>query len=485
MAGRRFSEVEARRWSSTRAACVLAVSRLARSAFRRAIWERSISASMRRIGILRGSSATKSLTPTTICSFFSTARLNGDADDVVFRLLRGEGGAGSLRVEAQHQRAWVFRAEAFRHDFGPEAAGGSILGDFFEKIVMSVEEKRKLRSKFIDAESGVERGLNVGDAIGKREGDFLDCGRTGFADVITGDRDGVPLRDVVAAPRENVGDNAHRGAHGIDVGAAGDVFLQNVVLHGAGKLLQGGALPFGDRNVEAEQDGSCGVDGHGGGDFFERDTVEERLHIFEGVDGDANFTDFAEGERMIRIHADLRGEIEGDGEPGLSLAQKIAIALVGFDGGAEAGVLAHGPEAAAVHGGIDAAGERKFAGITEGGFGIPVGEMFFVVQAIHGKARESGESLLAFGERGGLGFGVRHGSRKVRKELFAKQAQVLRSHRHNLRALRKEVTAKNRNNRAVATAMLMSQRATSRVQARSAALSQPSARTAKTAAMAS
>src|SRR6266550_2696288 len=57
--------------------------------------------------------------------------------------------------------------------------------------------------------------------------------------------------------------------------------------------------------------------------------------------------------------------------------------------------------------------------------------------------------------------------------------------RYNLLALRNDVMAKNRNNRATATAMPMSQRATSRVQARSAALSQPSARTAKTAPMAS
>ena len=68
---------------------------------------------------------------------------------------------------------------------------------------------------------------------------------------------------------------------------------------------------------------------------------------------------------MIGVHADLRGEIEGYGEACLAFAEKIAIALVGFDGGAEAGVLAHGPEAAAVHGGVDAAGEREFAGVAE------------------------------------------------------------------------------------------------------------------------
>ncbi len=182
--------------------------------------------------------------------------------------MRGERRAGGLRVEAAHQRARIFCTEAFRHDFRPEAASGAVFGDFFEKIIVGVEEERKLRGEFIDAESGVERGLDVGDAIGEREGDFLDGGRAGFADVIAGDGDGVPLGKIVATPGENISDDAHRGAHGVDVGAAGDVFLQNVVLNSAGKFLQAGALAFRDGYIETEQDGGGGVDGHGGGDFF-------------------------------------------------------------------------------------------------------------------------------------------------------------------------------------------------------------------------
>src|SRR5260370_32487337 len=150
--------------------------------------------------------------------------------------------------------------------------------------------------------------MHVGNAIGESEGNFLDGGGTGFADVIAGDGDGVPPGKIVAAPRENVGDDAHRGAHGINVSAAGDVFLEDIVLHRAGKLLQAGALPFRDGYVETEQDGGSGVDSHGRGDFFEGDAVEERLHVFEGVDGDTDFADFAESERMVGVHANLRGQ---------------------------------------------------------------------------------------------------------------------------------------------------------------------------------
>ncbi len=130
------------------------------------------------------------------------------------------------------------------------------------------------------------------------------------------------------------------------------------------------ALFFGDGDVEAEKNRGGGVDGHGSGDFFERDAIEKRFHVLEGIDGHADFADFAESEGMIGVDADLRGEIEGDGEASLAFAEEVAIALVGFDGAAEAGVLAHGPEAAAVHGGVDAAGIGEFARVAESGFRI-------------------------------------------------------------------------------------------------------------------
>ena len=118
----------------------------------------------------------------------------------------------------------------------------------------------------------------------------------------------------MAAPGENVGDDAHGGAQRIDVSAARDIFLEDVVLHGAGEALEVRALLFGDGDVEREENRGGGIDGHRGGDSFERDAVEERLHVFEGINGDADFADFSEGESVIGIHADLRGEIESDGE---------------------------------------------------------------------------------------------------------------------------------------------------------------------------
>ena len=57
------------------------------------------------------------------------------------------------------------------------------------------------------------------------------------------------------------------------------------------------------------------------------------------------------------------GRSKATDKPGGALGEQVAIALVAFFGAAEAGVLAHGPEAGAVHVLIDAAGVGELAGV--------------------------------------------------------------------------------------------------------------------------
>src|SRR5215469_7327939 len=297
--------------------------------------------------------------------------------------------------------------ESIAHDLGPQAARGAILGDFFEQVVVGVEKKRKLGREFVDAEARIKRGLHVSDGVSERKSHFLDGGRARFANVVSGDRDGIPTWEVISAPGENVSDDAHRGAYGINVRAAGDVFLQNVILHGTGEFVQIRALFLRHSNIKTEKNRGRRVDGHGSGDFYERDAVEKHFHVFEGIDGHPDFADFAERERMVGVQADLRGEIERDGKASLAFAQEIAIAPVGFDCRAKAGVLAHGPEAAAIHGGVDAAYVRKFARKTKSGFGIPRAKTLPRIERVKWQARERGEFPFALG-RCWLGFRIRH-----------------------------------------------------------------------------
>ena len=55
-------------------------------------------------------------------------------------------------------------------------------------------------------------------------------------------------------PGKHVGDDAHGLLRRVDVGAAGDVLLEDVVLDGAGELAHVGAWRAGDGDVERQQD---------------------------------------------------------------------------------------------------------------------------------------------------------------------------------------------------------------------------------------
>ena len=68
---------------------------------------------------------------------------------------------------------------------------------------------------------------------------------------------------------------------------------------------------------------------------------------------------------MIRVVAHERRHVEGGREPGLAVLEEVAEALVRLLGRAEAGELAHRPEAAAVHRRVDAARERILARVAE------------------------------------------------------------------------------------------------------------------------
>ena len=70
-------------------------------------------------------------------------RLHGHANDVDIGLLGGERGAAGLRVEAQLPRFGIFGAKALAHDRSPQATRGAEFGDFFQEIVVGIEEKRQ------------------------------------------------------------------------------------------------------------------------------------------------------------------------------------------------------------------------------------------------------------------------------------------------------------------------------------------------------
>jgi len=167
--------------------------------------------------------------------------------------------------------------------------------------------------------------------------------------VVSGDRNGVPLWNLLGTVGKNVSDQSHGRARREHVGSSSDVFLQNVVLDGAPEARRRCTLLFSCDDVHGQKYHGRGVDGHGGADFIERNAVEQHLHVFNTADRHANFSDFPERELIVGVHAKLGWQIKGHGKSHLTTLKEEFEPFVGLLCAGKTGILAHGPIPTAVH----------------------------------------------------------------------------------------------------------------------------------------
>ena len=118
----------------------------------------------------------------------------------------------------------------------------------------------------------------------------------------------------------------------------------------------------GDLDVHGEHRRGRRVDGHGRRHGPEVDAAEERLHVGQRVDRNPGPADLPLGPGVVRVAAEQRRHVEGGGQPVAAGAEQLLEAAVGVRGAAEAGELAHRPQARAVHGGVRAPGVGVLAG---------------------------------------------------------------------------------------------------------------------------
>ena len=174
-------------------------------------------------------------------------------------------------------------------------------------------------------------GLNLvqhGDRGGERVGQLLLRRRARLLQVVGTDVHGIEFRRRVAAPDDHIADHLQAGLGRIDVGASGQVLLDQVVLSGALQRLQVGVLLLRQRHIERQHPGRCGVDGHGGVHPLQRDLIEQRSHVAQMTDRHAHLAHLAPRERMVGVIAGLSRQVEGDGQARLALFQVRAIEAV-------------------------------------------------------------------------------------------------------------------------------------------------------------
>ena len=175
--------------------------------------------------------------------------------------------------------------------------------------------------------------------------------------MIPADRDRVPRRQFPFAEGKDIGDEPERLAWRVDVGPARDIFLEDVVLDGAGERGQRDAragVPR--RRYSASRMMAVALI------VIEIETRSSGMpstscrHVLDGVDGDAYPADLTGRQLVIRVVAHLRRQIECDAQAADPLAQKIPVTPIRFGGRPKARILPHGPQASAVHRRLDAPG---------------------------------------------------------------------------------------------------------------------------------
>src|SRR6266571_5537082 len=97
-------------------------------------------------------------------------------------------------MKAHHQRPRIRGAVALLHMARPNAARGAELRDLLKEVVVDVPEERKTRRKRVDVQAACNSAFYIGESVCESEGQLLCRGGASFPDVVTRDRDRIPLR---------------------------------------------------------------------------------------------------------------------------------------------------------------------------------------------------------------------------------------------------------------------------------------------------
>ena len=287
-------------------------------------------------------------------------RLIGGAHDVVVRVLLGQRHAGRLTVSPQHERRRILRIELL-DDPMPQQAGRPQLGDLHEEVHADTEEEAEPAGERVDVEPAVDGVAHVLEPIGDRERELLIGGRARFEHVVAGDRDRVEPRHVLRGVLDDVRNDPHRRLGRIDVGVAHHELFEDVVLDGAVELGLLDALFFTGDDERREHGQHRAVHRHRHGHLVEGDAVEQDLHVFDGVDGDARLADVADDAWMVAVVTAVRREVECDRQAHLAGGEVASIEGVGLLGRGEACVLPDRPRSVGVHRRPHAPDERRQA----------------------------------------------------------------------------------------------------------------------------
>ena len=287
--------------------------------------------------------------------------LQTSSNHIVVHILRRQAPAARLTVGSQRQALGVLRIERL-DQLRPDHARRPQLGYFHEVVHADCPEERQTRAEGVDGQPGSAPRPHILQAIGQRIGQLQIGRRSRLLHVISADADAVVTRHPPARVFENVGDDPNARLGRVDVRVANHELLEDIVLNRARQLLRLHALFFGRDNIEGHDRQHGPVHGHRNAHPIQRDTLEQRTHVVDAVDGHARHANVARHSLVIRVVAAMRGQIKGNAQALLPRRKIAAVESVGVLGRGEAGVLPHRPRSLDIHGCVGSPQERRESG---------------------------------------------------------------------------------------------------------------------------
>ena len=232
-----------------------------------------------------------------------------------------------------------------------------------KKSMCALKKNERRGAKSSTASPAASAASTYAKPVADRERELLRGGRAGLADVVAGDRDGVPARHLGRAEADHVAHQAHARARAGNTNSfwAWYSFRMSFCSVPPSRarvdpdLLRGG-------DVHRQEHGGGRVDRHRRGDRPEVDVAVEVLDVREGVDRDTALPHLADRERVVRVAPHQGREVERGREPVAPGREQVLEASVRVHRRPEPGEHAHRPELGAVHVGVRAAGEGVLAG---------------------------------------------------------------------------------------------------------------------------
>ena len=245
--------------------------------------------------------------------------------DVVFRLLFGEAQRVHLNAISEPSVFFLFDAKAVARNLLPQFRKGPHLGDFRDQLDAGVEEKTDApddpREISVRDLAPILDGVQHGNRRRHGKSQFLHRFRPGFLQVVGADIDRVPFRHFADREGDHVGGQFEARTRREDMGAAGQVFLDDIVLGGAAESAPRHPGFFSRRDIKRQQPGCRGIDGHRGIHLVQGNIPKQGLHVTQMADWHADLADFAQGQGMVRIVAGLGRQVESHRKAGLSAPQ--------------------------------------------------------------------------------------------------------------------------------------------------------------------